>query len=239
LNLIEGGPTVAAIETGTRAQLAIIIGICGGVTTHSTEGQSLKFAVNSGAARWLAAGVLALSANGASAQWFGSKPAAAPARQVAQVQPAPSEAPQRTTATYGDWVVQCASTTKPSVQKVCDMAQTTQVQGGNAPFSNVAIGRPVKGQPIKLVVQVPVNVSFGSGVIVRTSDADPGIEAPFARCIPNGCFAEFELKDDMLKKLRAASGTGKLSFPGAAGRVINVPVSFKGFDQAFDALSRQ
>ena len=158
---------------------------------------------------------------------------------MAQAQPAASEAPQRTTATYGDWVVQCETTTKPSVRKVCDMAQTTQVQGRDVPFSRVAVAHPLKGEPVKLVVQVPINVSFASPVIVRTADADPGISAPFARCIPNGCFAEFDLKDDLLKKLRAASGMGKLSFPGASGQEVNVPLSFKGFNQAFEALSRE
>jgi invasion protein IalB len=167
---------------------------------------------------------------------------AAPAvERVAQAQAAPaaSDAPQLTTATYGDWIVQCATPTKPPAQKVCDMAQTTQVQGRDAPFSRVAVMHPVRGQPVKLIVQVPVNVSFATNVRIRTSDADPGFMAPFARCIPNGCFAEFDLRDDMVRKLHAASGAGKLSFPAAAGREIDIPLSFKGFSQAFDALSRE
>ncbi|MGH6673212.1 MAG: invasion associated locus B family protein [Xanthobacteraceae bacterium] len=119
------------------------------------------------------------------------------------------------------------------------MAQTTQVKGRDVPFSRVALAHSVKGQPVKLVVQVPINVSFAQPVVIRTSDADPGISAPFARCIPSGCFAEFELKDDLLKKFRAASGVGKLSFPQASGQEINVPLSFKGFNQAFEALARE
>jgi invasion protein IalB len=37
------------------------------------------------------------------------------------------------------------------------------------------------------------------------------VAAPFARCVPSGCFADFEVKDDTLKKFRAGSGGGKLS----------------------------
>jgi invasion protein IalB len=160
--------------------------------------------------------------------------------RVAQAQqPAPSDTPQLTTATYGDWVVQCQTATKPPNQKICDMAQTTQVQGGNGPFSRVALAHPVRGQPERLVVQVPVNVTFATNVRIRTADTDPGIMAPFARCIPNGCFAEFDLRDDMVRKFRAASGVGKVSFAEAAGRPIDVPLSFKGFNEAFDALSRE
>ncbi len=163
----------------------------------------------------------------------------AAAQQAAQIQLTQSEAPQRTTATYGDWVVQCETAAEQPHQKVCDMTQGTQVQGKNLPFSRVAIAHPVKGQPIKLIVQVPVNASFGANVRIQTGDGDPGVAVPFARCIPNGCFADFEIKDDVLRKIRAASGAGKLSFADAGGREIGIPLSFNGFNQAFEALSKE
>jgi len=156
-------------------------------------------------------------------------PAAAPA----------GDTPQRTTATYGDWVVQCTENTSPPSAAVCDMAQVTQVQGKNLPFSRVAVARPEKGQPIRLVVQVPVNASFATQVHIQTSDQDPGIVAPFANCNPNGCFAEFDLKEDILKKLREATGVGKVSFADAGGHDVSVPMSFNGFAPAFDALLKK
>ena len=147
--------------------------------------------------------------------------------------------PERTTATYGDWVVQCVTNSSPPSDSVCDMAQVTQLQGKNLPFSRVAVGRPEKGQPVKLVVQVPVNVSFATQVHIQTGDTDPGVIAPFANCTPNGCFAEFDLREDLLKKLREASSTGKLSFADAGGHDVTVPISFNGFAQAFDALAKK
>jgi invasion protein IalB len=149
------------------------------------------------------------------------------------------EVPQQTTATYADWVVQCQTQAGPPVAKVCDMAQVTQIQGKGIPFSRIAIAQPVKGQGVRLVVQVPVNASFASDVRIQTADDDPGIIAPFVRCLPVGCFSDFELKDDMLKKLRAAGGVGKMTFADAAGHDISVPMSFNGFGQAFDALARE
>ena len=153
--------------------------------------------------------------------------------------PAAVEAPQSTTATYADWVVQCQTRAGPPAEKICDMAQVTQLQGKNVPFSRIAVAQPVGGQPIRLVVQVPVNASFAANVRVQTGDTDPGIAAPFARCLPGGCFADFDLKDDVLKKLRAASGAGKLSFADSTGHDVSVPISFNGFAQALDALVRQ
>jgi invasion protein IalB len=176
-------------------------------------------------------------AGSAAAQQPPRRPAAAPHSD--QEQPAASEAPQRTTATYDDWVVQCETPPGSPPQKVCEMAQVTQLQGKNLPFSRIGIPRPVKGQPVKLIVQVPVNVSVLTNVRIRTDDSDPGVAAPFARCLPSGCFAEFEVKDDTLKKFRAGSGAGKLSFADAGGHEVVVPLSFKGFVQAYDALLKE
>lgn len=177
----------------------------------------------------LAAGVLIVSAGSAIAQ---------PAPQPRPA-PAQSESPQSTTASYGDWVVQCQTMTGPPAKEVCDMAQVAQLQGKNLPFSRVAVAHPEKGQPVKLVVQVPVNVSFNTNVRVQTADSDPGIAAPFTNCTPNGCFAIFDLKDDALKKLHAAASVGKLSFADAGGHEISVPISFKGFGEAYDALAKK
>jgi invasion protein IalB len=165
------------------------------------------------------------------------KPATAQPSQQAQA--APSEAPQRTTASYEDWVMQCETQVGSPPQKMCQIIQQTLVQGKNAPFSLVIIPHPVKGQPVKLIVEVPVNVSFAGNVYIRTDDSDSGIAAPFARCLPAGCFAEFDLKDDVLKKYRSTSSVGKLSFADAGGHEVAVPLSLKGFAQAYDALLKE
>src|ERR1041385_1744143 len=70
----------------------------------------------------------------------------------------PALAQQSTSATYDDWVVRCVTQAGPPPQKVCEMEQLTQVQGKNTPLSRVAIARPMKAPPIKLVIQLPVNV---------------------------------------------------------------------------------
>ena len=162
-----------------------------------------------------------------------------PVQTQAQSVAVAPDVPQSTTATYADWVVQCETRAVPPPEKVCDMAQVTQLQGRNVPFSRVSIARQVRGQPIKLILQVPVNVSFATNVHIQIGDIDSGIAAPFARCLPAGCFAEFELKDDSLRKFRAASGAGKLSFADAGGHDVVVPLAFNGFVQAFDALARE
>jgi invasion protein IalB len=153
-------------------------------------------------------------------------------------------AQDRTTATYEDWVLQCevqsgSPPSGPPPRKACDIAQVTQVQGRNVPLSRIAVPHPEKGQPLKLTVQVPVNIQLGANIRIQASEADAGIAVPFDRCQPAGCFAEFELKDDTLRKFRAAADGGKLSYKAANGQPLTIPVSFKGFARAFDALAKE
>jgi len=119
------------------------------------------------------------------------------------------------------------------------MVQVAQVQGNNLPFSRVTLARPEKGQAVKLVVQVPVNISFSANLRILLGGSDQGLNAPFARCVPAGCFAEFALTEETIKKLHASSGAGKVSFLDASGHDIDIPLSFKGFAGAFDALAKE
>ncbi len=108
------------------------------------------------------AGAVLLAISGSAA---GQQPVAPPSlprpqpvqQTVPATAPAQIELPQSTTATYGNWVVQCQTRAGPPPEKICDMAQVTQVQGNSAPFSRVAVAQLVKGQAVKLVVLVPVN----------------------------------------------------------------------------------
>jgi invasion protein IalB len=61
----------------------------------------------------------------------------------------------------------------------------------------------------------------------------------FDRCLPVGCFADFALKDDAVRKFHGATTAGKITFAVASGQSIAIPLSFKGFAPAFDALSKQ
>jgi invasion protein IalB len=200
-------------------------------------------------ARGLAGALVLTWAVAAAAQQPAPKPAPpkpapaqhpAPAQAQAPQQPAPvDQNPQRTTASYGDWVVRCEVTAGPPPVKNCDMEQLAQVQGQANPISRVAIPLPAKGEPAKLFVQLPINVSFSAPLKIVADSKDAGITTPFRRCVPAGCFAEVELKDDVQKKFRASAEPGKILFKDAAEREVAIPLSFKGFAQAFEALLKQ
>jgi invasion protein IalB len=146
-----------------------------------------------------------------------------------------AQTPQRTTATYDDWIVRCELS---SDAKVCDMMQSTQLKGQAQPVTQIAIGRQAKNGPLKIVFQIPVNVWLPAGVKLATEDKQDDVAASYSRCTPAGCFAETDIKESVIKKLRGLTTNGKLQFKNASEQDVAVPVSFKGFGDAFDALQR-
>jgi invasion protein IalB len=146
-------------------------------------------------------------------------------------------APQRTTATYEDWIVQCEQQPGPPPQKLCEMVQTVQSQGQTV--SRVALGHATKAEPFKIVVQLPVNLFLPAGVRIQADDKDPGLALAFKRCVPAGCFADIDIKDDTIKRLRAASANWKITFKNSGQQDASVLLSFKGFNQAFDVLLKE
>jgi invasion protein IalB len=157
---------------------------------------------------------------------------------VAAATCASAQTPQQTTATYEDWIVRCETLAGPPPKKTCEMVQSTQMQGQGV-ISQVAVGRPVKGQPVKIVVQLPNGVWLPTGVkLIAAGVSDPALVGTFKRCT-TGCFADFEVKDDTIKKLRSMTEAGQIQFKDGAVKDISLPLSFKGFGAALDALSKE
>lgn len=178
----------------------------------------------------------ALLAGAASAQ----APAQRPAQQrPGQATPAPGAVsqPDNTTASYGDWVLRCQQSV---AARVCEIVQTLEQQGQRGPIALVAIGRPVKEEPIKLVIQVPPNLSLGDKAAIRVTIADKDeAVAIFQRCLPGGCFAEASLSDDAFKRWRGFSEAAQMRYLDAGKREVALPLSFRGFPAAAEALQRE
>ncbi len=68
---------------------------------------------------------------------------------------AQAQTPQRTTATYDDWVVRGEMR---GATRTCEMAQAVQIQGQSQPITQIAIGQTSKTSPMKIVFQAPINV---------------------------------------------------------------------------------
>jgi invasion protein IalB len=150
-----------------------------------------------------------------------------------------ADAQQSTAATYDDWTVHCSVVAGSPSQKSCDMEQLSYGQNKEQPFSRLAILRRENGKGVSLVVQVPVSVWLATAVRVEIGGKDVGAPTPFARCGPAGCFAEIGLTAEVQKQFRTAREPGRILYKNAAQQDVAVPMSFKGFGQAFDGLVKQ
>jgi invasion protein IalB len=167
--------------------------------------------------------------------------ALSPAANAAEpAAPAPVSAePQATTSSYGDWTVRCLRTETPTAARICEVAQSLQVQGQQAPIAQIVLSRPNPKEAMRIIVQLPANISLPSSVKVFADDKDPQpVELAWRRCLPAGCFADAELKDEAIKHFRAQTANGKMMFKDGNGRELALPFSFRGFPQAMDGLTK-
>jgi invasion protein IalB len=174
-----------------------------------------------------------------------------------QAAPEAAAGPDRTSAVFGDWTLHCmprhappAGGPPPGRGRVCEMVQTAQDQRGQT-ITAFGVARATRTDPLRLVALVPVNVQPAQPV--RLVLEPPGAAAtqagrpaelalPFQNCQPRGCAAEAEMRDEaMLRRLRArpADQQGRLEWRDAAGQTRTIPVSFRGFAAALEALERE
>lgn len=164
-----------------------------------------------------------------------TKDARTPAPAAASV-PA---APQRTTASFGDWVLRCESIAAQS-KRVCEVAHMIVAQGQTAPLAQIAIGRQAPNEAERLTVVVPPNIAIGVKLQVITAKAGAApIELTWQRCMPGGCFASVALSNAALNELTAPSEPGRIVFANAANHEIALPLSLRGLSQAMTALAKE
>src|SRR3984893_6083064 len=108
-------------------------------------------------------GVIALLALGSQAVAQGTKPAA-PTSVGKPEPPRPVDAePNSTLANFGDWALRCQRLGNGAeTQRVCEVAQQIRAQDQQNLVAELAIGRLKKGDPLRMTVFLPVNVSFSS-----------------------------------------------------------------------------
>jgi invasion protein IalB len=149
--------------------------------------------------------------------------------------------PQTTSAGFGDWALRCQRLgVGADEQRICEVAQTIQMQGQTVPIAQLAFGRLKKSEPLRFTAVLPVNVAFQSAPKVTTNDKEPAtLELPWQKCMSGGCFATAEVKDEILRRWRVSSGAGQIQFKDALGRDVSLAISFRGLAQALDALAKE
>jgi invasion protein IalB len=170
------------------------------------------------------------------------RPAAPAARPAAPAQqPAPGAQPQQNA---GPTVVTVkAEPSQPEWTKVCGKDQNTNteicyttrdfVSDQGQPVLALAV-YDVKGQQPQKVVRfvMPLGLLLQPGLrfAVDQGQATPG---RYVMCLPNGCFAEAQVKDDFIAAIKKGANLN-VSVQNQMGREITFAVPAAGFGKAFD-----
>lgn len=147
----------------------------------------------------------------------------------------PGGGPDMTTESYGDWIIRCQQA---SDAKRCELSQTLVIQGQSAPIALIAFGREKKSDPLRMVIQLPTNVTIDGGVKILFTSGEPAVDLNFRRCFPAGCFADASAPDALINKLKATAEPMTIKFKDGTEREIALPLSLRGFGPALDALLR-
>jgi invasion protein IalB len=143
--------------------------------------------------------------------------------------------PSATSAVYGDWVVRCS---QQGQGRVCEVAQPIYIQGQQNPIAAIAIGREKANDPMRLVLQLPVNVTVSARAKLAVKEGEPLIELNFERCVPTGCFAWVQPADEVVRRLREHSEPGRITYKDASDKEVGFQFSLRGLAAALDAWAK-
>lgn len=141
--------------------------------------------------------------------------------------------PDRTTATFEDWTVRCEVSRNGGKEvKLCETMQTLAGPNGKI-IANVVIGRPAGAADDKIMVELPAGVWLPDGVAIRIGGA-PLVAPIFRRC-RQSCIADADLAKQAIDTLAAATQPVSLVFSEDARKPMTLPISPKGFRNAYTA----
>jgi invasion protein IalB len=134
---------------------------------------------------------------------------------------------------HGDWQVRCD--TPPGAQgEQCALIQSVTAEDRPNVGLTVIILKTADQKSRLMRVLAPLGVLIPSGLGLKIDKADIG-KAGFVRCLPNGCVAEVQMADELVKQLRGGQTATFIIFQ-TPEEGIGIPMSLKGFGEGYDKL---
>jgi len=145
----------------------------------------------------------------------------------------PAAAQGTVKAEYGDWQMSCDTPPGASAEQ-CAIIQNVLAEDQPNVGLSVIVLRTADREARLLRVLAPLGVLLPNGLGLNVDGTDMGRVA-FVRCLPNGCIAEVELDDDLIKVLSDGTSAIFVVFK-TPEEGVGIPVSLKGFAEGFAAL---
>ncbi len=152
---------------------------------------------------------------------------------VALMTASPALAQGTVRAEYGDWQMSCDTPPGTSFEQ-CAIIQNVLAEDQPNVGLSVIVLRTADREARLLRVLAPLGVLLPNGLGLNVDGTDMGRVA-FVRCLPNGCIAEVELDDDLIKILSEGTDAIFVVFK-TPEEGVGIPVSLEGFTEGFAAL---
>ena len=134
---------------------------------------------------------------------------------------------------HGDWQIRCD--TPPGAQgEQCALIQSVTAEDRPNVGLTVIVLKTADQKSRLMRVLAPLGVLLPSGLGLKIDATDVG-RAGFVRCLPNGCVAEVQMDENLLKQLRGGQQATFIIFQ-TPEEGIGIPMSLKGFGEGFDKL---
>lgn len=145
----------------------------------------------------------------------------------------PAAAQGTVRAEYGDWQMSCDTPPGASFEQ-CAIIQNVLAEDQPNVGLSVIVLRTADREARLLRVLAPLGVLLPNGLGLNVDGTDMGRVA-FVRCLPNGCIAEVELDEDIIKVLSEGTSAIFVVFK-TPEEGVGIPVSLDGFAEGFAAL---
>jgi invasion protein IalB len=134
---------------------------------------------------------------------------------------------------HGDWQVRCD--TPPGAQgEQCALIQSVTAEDRPNVGLTVIVLKTADQKSRLMRVLAPLGVLLPSGLGLKIDKTDVG-RAGFVRCLPNGCVAEVQMDENLMKQLRTGQSATFIIFQ-TPEEGIGIPMSMKGFGEGYDKL---
>ncbi len=134
---------------------------------------------------------------------------------------------------HADWQVRCD--TPPGAQgEQCALIQSVTAEDRPNVGLTVIVLKTADQKSRLMRVLAPLGVLLPSGLGLKIDKADVG-RAGFVRCLPNGCVAEVQMDENLMKQLRTGQAATFIIFQ-TPEEGIGIPMSLKGFGEGYDKL---
>jgi invasion protein IalB len=145
----------------------------------------------------------------------------------------PASAQGTVKSVHSDWQIRCD--TPPGAQgEQCALIQSVTAEDRPNVGLTVIVLKTADQKSRLMRVLAPLGVLLPSGLGLKIDKTDVG-RAGFVRCLPNGCVAEVQMDENLLKQLRTGQQATYIIFQ-TPEEGIGIPMSLKGFGEGFDKL---